>query len=94
MPCPHSPMARLPAPEYRGLVHYSERHSMQLKSETSKAPARRNRSRDPASDAGKGRRRPKEEAILATSSANSGSADPDARHRSLDQPVGEVTRHI
>ncbi len=37
--------------------------------------------------------KPKVANTLPTGSANSSSADPDARHRALDAPVGQVTRH-
>ncbi len=37
--------------------------------------------------------KPKAANALPTSSANSSSADPDARHRPLDAPLGQVTRH-
>ena len=50
--------------------------------------------RDPAPTGGVNSKTPKEPSTVATSSADSASADPDARHRSLDQPVGEVTRNI
>ena len=39
-------------------------------------------------------KKPIEAPVLPASSANSSSADPDARHRSLDEPVSEMTRHI
>ena len=37
--------------------------------------------------------KPKPANALTTGSANSSSADPDARHRPLDAPLGQVTRH-
>ncbi len=46
-----------------------------------------------ARDPEKGEKTPSDNPVGAASSANSDTADPVARHQSLDKPVGQITRH-
>ncbi len=65
-----------------------------MKQTSSKHKGQLAENRVPARKPATARGKPREPDVAATSSADSASADPNTRHRPLDQPVGQVTRHI